>query len=494
MLEIPLDFIQSCLVLSSLQLTHMYMKQVPESVQYCLSLQSLDISSNAIRDLENTNLTGIPQLSTIEAQNNRLNGLPSHFGRLRALTTLNISNNKFRAFPLVLTEITSLWSLDISFNMITELPAQIGLMVALKSFIIIGNQVSKFPEEMSDLVNLRTLDVRRNNISDLSIACRLPKIQSISADHNGVRALDLALGPKMTSLVASHNEITQLSLTPGPMGAPPYLLKVLDLSYAKLSSIDNLALGQLSALRTLKLDHNSIRSIPDSLGDLKWLETLSCTDNKLDALPSTLGCLQKLEALDAHNNNITELPRSLWSCASLIKINLTSNFIAAWPELPPPSPQASPVDSGSPRSATSSSRISQSLPSLAYSLERLYIGENRLTDHAILPVMIFKELRVLNMSFNQIHDLPSNYFRNMVHLEELYLSGNKLLSIPVEDLPKLKRLTTLFLNGNRLQTLPQELGKVESLRILDVGSNQLKYNINNWEFDWNWCVSYSLDD
>ncbi len=80
----------------------------------------------------------------------------------------------------------------------------------------------------------------------------------------------------------------------------------------------------------------------------------------------------------------------------------------------------------------------------------------------------------------------------MVHLEELYLSGNKLLSIPVEDLPKLKRLTTLFLNGNRLQTLPQELGKVESLRILDVGSNQLKYNINNWEFDWNWCVSYCL--
>ena len=106
--------------------------------------------------------------------------------------------------------------------------------------------------------------------------------------------------------------------------------------------------------------------------------------------------------------------------------------------------------------------------------------------------MIFKELRVLNMSFNQIHDLPSNYFRNMVHLEELYLSGNKLLSIPVEDLPKLKRLTTLFLNGNRLQTLPQELGKVESLRILDVGSNQLKYNINNWEFDWNWCVSFLL--
>jgi adenylate cyclase len=48
------------------------------------------------------------------------------------------------------------------------------------------------------------------------------------------------------------------------------------------------------------------------------------------------------------------------------------------------------------------------------------------------------------------------------------------------------RLTTLYLNGNKLLTLPQELGKVKGLSILDVGSNSLKYNINNWEFDWNW--------
>ncbi|KAF8179042.1 hypothetical protein K438DRAFT_1843469, partial [Mycena galopus ATCC 62051] len=54
------------------------------------------------------------------------------------------------------------------------------------------------------------------------------------------------------------------------------------------------------------------------------------------------------------------------------------------------------------------------------------------------------------------------------------------------------RLSTLFLNGNQLQTLPQELGKVKSLTVLDVGSNSLKYNINNWEFDWNWNFNKGL--
>jgi adenylate cyclase len=127
-----------------------------------------------------------------------------------------------------------------------------------------------------------------------------------------------------------------------------------------------------------------------------------------------------------------------------------------------------------------------SMPPLAYSLEKLYLGENQFTDDGILPLMILKELCVLNLSFNELQDIPPNFFRNMALLQELYLSGNKLTTIPTEDLHRLTRLSVLFLNGNRLQTLPQELGRVQSLEVLDVGSNLLKYNTNNLEFDWNW--------
>jgi len=505
MIEIPLDFIQACTTLRELRLTHMYMKKVPQSLRHSQTLHRLDLSCNSLKDLEDAYLDHIQGLLIIFLQNNRLEKLPWHFPRLRSLVTLNISNNKFRTFPLVVTQLESLRDLDISFNMITELPEEIGRMMMLERFLLLGNQVTKFPDECCGLISLRVLDCRRNQISDLTPVCVLPQIANLSASHNVVSALDLSLGPLLTTLDASHNDITQLSLVPGPMGRPPYELTSLDISYAKLSSLDDIALGQLSSLRTLKFDHNSIRSIPDTLGDLKWLETLSCTDNKLDALPSTIGKLQKLEVLDAHNNSLTELPQSLWNCASLTKINTTSNLLCSWHD-PPVVVQEMPATDGNSNfsspppasrrmsvasiASTMVDNIRPNYPPLVYSLEKLYLGENCLTDNVILPLMIFKELRVLNLSFNEIQDLPPTFFRNMLQLEELYLSGNKLTSIPAEDLPRLTRLATLYLNGNKLHTLPQELGKVANLTILDVGSNFLKYNINNWEFDWNWCVLF----
>jgi adenylate cyclase len=317
------------------------------------------------------------------------------------------------------------------------------------------------------------------------------------------------LGPNLAALDAPHNQITQLSLVPGPVGRTPYALASLDISHAQLSSLDGLALGQLSSLRSLKLDHNQFHFIPDSLGDLQWLEVFSCAENNLHALPASIGRLQKLEVLDAHSNSLTELPVTLWNCASLSKINATSNLLSVWHN-----PSTAPISAGgagissSPdtlgsrtiqqqsfperKASASSLNSTRFLPPLAHSLEKLYLGENLFTDDALGPMTMLKELRVLNLSFNDLKDLPPSFFKNFTKLEELYLSGNELTTIPTEDLPKLTRLSVMFLNGNRLHTLPQELGKVMSLTVLDVGSNLLKYNINNWEFDWNWCVEFDL--
>ena len=491
MIEIPLDFIQSCTALRELRLEQMAMKQVPPSLQHAPTLHRLYLSNNSIKDLEEAFLDQIQALMTLFLQNNRLEKLPWHFPRLRNLETLNISNNKFRKFPSVLTSMENLRYLDVSFNMITELPEHIGKMKTLERFILAGNQVARFPNEFSDLVNLRLLDCRRNHISDLTVVCMLPQLNKLYADHNAVSTVDLSLGPRLTTLNVGHNDVTQISLIPGPLGQSPYALISLDLSYAKLSSLDKLALSQLVSLTELMLDHNSIRSIPDSLGELRDLKKLSCADNKIDALPSTIGNLQKLEDLDAHNNSLTELPQSLWYCGCLKNINVTSNFISTWHDPPVvSSPNPAIVDGalspGDRKTSTVSLSSLRLLPPLAQRLQKLYLGENCLTENVLQPLMIFKELRVLNLSFNEIVDLPTNFFRNMVHLEEIYLSGNKLTSLPSEDLPRLKNLTTLFLNANKLQTLPQELGKVANLKILDVGSNSLRYNTNNWEFDWNW--------
>ncbi|KAJ6526967.1 adenylate cyclase [Mycena vulgaris] len=500
MIEIPLDFIQSCTTLRELRLSHMAMKKVPHSLRHSTTLTRLDLSCNRIVTLDEAYLDDIPGLTTLHVQNNRLEKLPWSFPRLRRLITLNISNNKFRTFPAGVSELGNLRDLDISFNSISELPEEIGHLKNLERLVIVGNQVSRLPDEFSNLGRLGELDCRRNQISDLTVVCMLPKIETLSADHNALHDLALSLGPCLTTLDASHNEITQLSIIRGPIGRP-FALTSLDISNAKLSLLDDYTLSQLTSLRRLKLDNNSFRSIPDSLGDLKWLETLSCADNSLDKLPQSIGKLQKLETLDVHNNSLTELPISLWNCASLSRLNLTSNLLVLWHDPPPSVPDDdstsfsdNTISTGPvfPNNRKPSASSMLDIPPLAHSLEMLYLGENSFTDEVLHPLMILKELRVLNLSFNVIQDMPSIFFRHLTKLEEVYLSGNGLTNFPSEDLPKLTRLHTLFLNGNRLQTLPQELGKVKSLTILDVGSNRLKYNINNWEFDWNWNFNKSL--
>ncbi|KAF7343711.1 Adenylate cyclase [Mycena sanguinolenta] len=500
MIEIPLDFIQSCTTLRELRLSHMAMKRVPRSLRHSATLTSLDLSCNRIATLDEAYFDDIPGLTTLHLQNNRLEKLPWSFPRLRRLVALNISNNKFRMFPASVNRLLNLRDLDISFNMISELPEEIGELRNLERLIILGNQVSQLPDEFSRLGRLAELDCRRNQISDLTVACMLPQIKTLSADHNPLHDLTLSMGPCLTELYVSHNKITQLMLEPGPLGRSPVALTSLDISNAKLSVLDDYTLSQFTSLRRLKLDNNYFQAIPDSLGDLMWLETLSCANNSLSTLPQSIGKLERLETLDVHSNSLTELPASLWNCASLFQLNLTSNQVVLWHDPLPSVPHKVPssdntvvvggpifLDNRKPSTFTISD-----LPPLAYSLELLYLGQNLFTDEVLRPLMILKALRVLNLSFNNIQNMPFGFFRRLTKLEEVYLSGNGLTDFPSEDLPKLTRLSTLFLNGNRLRTLPRELSKVKSLKILDIGSNRLEYNINNRELDWNWSFNKNL--
>ncbi|THH06048.1 hypothetical protein EW145_g4354 [Phellinidium pouzarii] len=481
MLEIPLDFIQSCTTLRELRLSNMAMKKVPQSVRHSVSLHRLDISCNRIADLDDSGLDRIPKLASLKAQNNRIDKLPEFFSRLRSLKFLNISNNKFLAMPTVIHEMTNLVDMDISFNSISSLPPEIGLLRSLQRLVVVGNQISKFPSECTGLVSLVSLDCRRNNISDLSLMSKLPRLQHLLADHNAVHALDLVVGPCMQLLDSSHNDITQLTVLSGPSLPAHFRLTSLNISYAKLSSLDDIAFSHLTALETLRIDHNAFRFIPETLGLLTCLVTFTCSDNQLDALPESIGNLQRLVTLDAHNNSLTELPASMWQCGALEIINVTSNLLINWHD--PPSPATSVEQFGTldtfpfvpslrdaqrkPSTAGSISSVN-SLPPLARSLQRLYLGENRLSEDVLHPLTALREL------------------------QEIYLSGNKLSTIPTEDLHRLTNLTVMFLNGNKLQVLPSELNKLKSLTVLDVGSNVLKYNINNWEFDWNWNFNKAL--
>ncbi|GMG56415.1 unnamed protein product [Ambrosiozyma monospora] len=126
------------------------------------------------------------------------------------------------------------------------------------------------------------------------------------------------------------------------------------------------------------------------------------------------------------------------------------------------------------------------------SLKVLSMNDNHLNDSVIERISIFKNLEVLNLSYNELYDIPYGQMSKLTNLRSLYLSGNNLSSLPVDDLDSFKQLTTLHLNGNKFHSLPPEFAKLTSMTSLDVGSNELRYNIGNIPYDWNWYYNKKL--
>lgn len=496
MTEVPLDFIQTCVTLRELRMTHMAMKRVPASIRQSSALTRLDLSCNRIADLDHAGLHEIETLVSLKVQNNRLSTLPAAFKHLESLKYLNISNNKFVNFPDVICSIQGLVDLDVSFNEITAFPAALCEASSLERLVAVGNSLSTFPDSFSGLANLRELDVRRNALTNLNAVYALPNLAILQADNNNLVVLDTQLGPKVREFSVPNNSITRFTLAPRSDSVVTYSLAILDLSHAKLSTLADDALAQLVNLHTLNLNFNKFARLPDTLENLNNLRTLSCTDNVLTALPGGLAKLRHLQVLNVHNNNLRELPSGIWQCRSLQILNASSNLLENFPEVPFSMFDALAMPLGETSRKTSSlsqQTVDEEVPGglpLSRTLRKLMLCDNQLDDEIFDSVSMMEELRVLNLSFNDIYDVPTWSISKNQHLEELYLSGNHLTTLPSEDLERLTSLRVIHLNGNKLQTLPAELGKIHRLVTLDVGSNVLKYNIANWPYDWNWSVPF----
>ncbi|WWC91945.1 uncharacterized protein L201_006897 [Kwoniella dendrophila CBS 6074] len=487
MTDIPLDFIQACTSLKELRMSNMALKRVPNSIRASTTLARLDVSCNRIADLESVPLNEVETLVSLKVQNNKLTSMPSYFAQMKALKYLNISNNKFETFPSVVCEMSNLVDLDVSFNNITELPSKMSDLKSLERLALFSNELTTFPPSFSTLANLRILDVRRNKLTDLTAVYALPNLATLQADHNTIVTLDAQIGANVRQFSVPHNSITRFTLAPQPeMAMVTYNLTNLNLSHGKISTLADEAFSGLINLVKLNLNFNQFTRLPSTLNRLKNLEVFSCTDNMLNDLPIGLGALQKLRVLNLHNNNLKNLRSELWACGSLETMNVSSNMLEGFEPLPDDMAAAMGVD------PSEVPEMIDGLPPCAYTSRHVYLADNRITDEIFHYLAHLPHIRTINLSFNEIYEIPPDTLCHLTKLESLYLSGNKLTSLPAEDLEKLVSLKTLHLNGNKLQTLPSELGAIKSLQHLDVGSNVLKYNIANWPYDWNWNWNTAL--
>jgi adenylate cyclase len=291
------------------------------------------------------------------------------------------------------------------------------------------------------------------------------------------KALDLQ-ADNLAILNLSHNPITRFTVLAADTASA---LTHLDLSHSRLETIPEELFTTCVSLQLLSINNNKIRTLSENVGDLQRLGTLSIKNNALQSLPASIGKLQRLHTLEVSCNKLSVLPDTIWQCSELETLNASFNNLVEFPDAPIlPNGTPDEVD------RSLSQGTARPAPALGMSLKRLYLAYNRLRDDVLRPLSYMPGLIVLNLSFNDIYEIPNGMLRKCYQLTHLYLSGNMLTSLPADDLERLIHLRVLHLNGNKLQTLPAELGSIQTLQVLDVGSNALKYNIANWPYDWNW--------
>ncbi|KAH8727810.1 hypothetical protein GQ44DRAFT_769873 [Phaeosphaeriaceae sp. PMI808] len=508
------------------------------------SLQGLRLSNNGLTRLPSY-FGQYRALRSLNLSSNSLNEFPDFLCEVRTLVDLDISFNSITSLPKIgqLTCLERLWATN---NKLTgSFPSALSNLVNLREIDVRFNALDSM-DVMSQLPRLEYLMIGHNNIS--SFQGSFPKIRVLHMNHNPVTRFGLnQAAPSLTALNLASAKLAQL---PDDLFSKLTGLTKLILDKNHFTSLSN-NIGRLFRLEHLSVARNSLDVLPTEIGRLVELRYLDVRENNLSHLPVELWYARRLETLNVSSNVLDSFPKpgavpppaasngevsnldgpvvlpttGLNSSPSYEELGKLEDFQNRRPSqasggqfssaTSPASSQrkgsmASYSTTGTARKPSVTSRAqaegsvaapisrkdsslsSRLVTTFAGSLRHVFLADNRLTDEVFDELCLLPELRIVNLAYNLIYDIPPRTIRRWQHLAELYLSGNDLTSLPSEDLEEVGSLKVLHINNNKFQVLPAELGKVAQLAVLDVASNSLKYNVSNWPYDWNWNWNHKL--
>ncbi|NWU90842.1 LGR6 protein, partial [Upupa epops] len=363
---------------------------------------------------------------------------------------------------------------DLSMNNISQLqPSTLRHLSFLEELRLSGNQISRIPgEAFYGLYSLKILMLQNNQLSCIPAeALRdLPNLQSLRLDANLISVVPEKSFEGLLSL--RHLWLDDNALTEIPVQALNHLpaLQAMTLALNQIWHIPDYAFQNLSSLVVLHLHNNRIQSLgANGFDGLHSLETLDLNYNELLEFPGAIRTLGRLQELGFHNNNIKAIPEKAFVGNPLLQtIHFYDNPIqfvgqSAFQYLPK-------LHTLSLNGATDI----REFPDLkgTNSLEVLTL--TRAGIH-LLPKGMCQQLpslRVLDLSHNQIEDLPS--FHRCQRLEELGLQHNRIHEIRADTFVHLMALRSIDLSWNYIQFIhPEAFVTLHSLTKLDLTDNRL---------------------
>ncbi|XP_062567890.1 slit homolog 2 protein-like [Saccostrea cucullata] len=119
-------------------------------------------------------------------------------------------------------------------------------------------------------------------------------------------------------------------------------------------------------------------------------------------------------------------------------------------------------------------------------LVSLYLENNFFENIPIVSLKVLKNLKLLDLSANNIQFIPS--LSALSSIKFLYLSNNKIRTIASNAFDGLQHLSMLLLSGNKINNLPEEMSI--QFHLMDLGQiilhdNPLTCSCQNW-----WLISW----
>ncbi|CAH0559320.1 unnamed protein product [Brassicogethes aeneus] len=414
-------------------------------------LQHLDLSGNQIKAIEEGILEGCKNLKELNFDKNSLYYIPS--SSLNGPASLSILSLRSNRIDMIKSDAfisqQNLVYINLQNNIISTIEggAFEGLQ-NLRKLNIAHNRLSRFNSDVfQGADNLMLLDLSKNFIQEFpSIALKaFGSLRYLNLSSNLIQSLDYNDLKSLTSLYElnlSRNNLGNIS--PGTfLGLKQ--LRSLDISVNSLRTIEDDAFEGLNNLERLNLKDNNILLIPASaLGRLPKLASLQLDYNRVAALSGDIfkSIAEKVTTLVLAKNVVRELPTASFQYFQQLEyLDLTRNLLTTL--------------------------NTDAFQGLENTLMHLYLSENRINSISGQPIALLK-LRTLDLSENELYELPRNVFASLPELKHLNLSHNThLTSVPQNLLHKLTALEVLDLSHTGLKMIPNEF-TAKSARIKEI--------------------------
>ncbi|XP_073058477.1 LRR receptor-like serine/threonine-protein kinase GHR1 [Primulina eburnea] len=444
-------------------------------------LVKLSISNNSISGTLPATLGDFKNLEYLDISNNLFfSSLPHEIGKMSSIKNLSLAGNNFSGLiPDSISGLSSVLSLDMSRNSLSgPLPSSLTRLSDVVYLNLSLNGFTKsIPKGFELMTHLDVLDLHGNMLDGkldpvFLLATTSASHIDLSGNLLGTAAEEHqnfleGISPSVKHLNLSHNQLTG-SLVSGGEAQTFGTVEVLDLSYNQLS-------GELPGfnfvydLQVLKLSNNKFSGyIPNNLlkGDSLVLTDLDLSGNNLSG-PISMITSTTLNTLNLSSNVLSgELPLLTGSCAvvDLSRNQFEGNLsrLLRWGNI-------EILD-------LSHNNLVGSIPEVTAQFLRLnYLNLSHNSLNGSLPKVIlqFPKLTTLDFSFNQLDGPLLPALLTSATLKELHLQSNILSgSIGFSPSSADSNLRVLDISDNQLDGyLPDGFGNFSSLEVLNIGGN-----------------------